>query len=118
MSIDSLRIRGLEDESIDDQKDDVTKAGTPSKMIKNKSAGSTESAQKVEIKTAKIEVQEPTGLLSERETTLITDTLHGLGGVVDCQIQTNVLPNIVQVSYRSNGTPLRDIIKAIHEAGF
>jgi len=39
-------------------------------------------------------------------------------GVIDCNVNTNVLPNKVKVSYRINGTPLRDIVTAIRNLGY
>ena len=62
---------------------------------------------------AKIEVSEPTGPLSDSDCAKTKLAVNELPGVADCQINANVLPNVVTVSYRTNGTPLRDIIKTI-----
>ena len=44
--------------------------------------------------------------------------MEGLQGVVHVEVATDALPNIVTVARRTNGLPLRDIIKQIKELGF
>lgn len=72
----------------------------------------------VQIKMARIEIDESTGCLSSQDCAKIAECLGKLEGVVDCSGKTNVLPNVVHVSYRINGTPLRDIIEQIKQLGY
>ena len=41
-----------------------------------------------------------------------------LDGVVDCTVNTNVLPNEVNVSHRVSGTPLREIVTIVRDLGY
>ena len=41
-----------------------------------------------------------------------------LTGVVDCSVNTNVLPNEVKVAHRIDGTPLRNIVTVIRDLGY
>jgi len=72
----------------------------------------------VQIKTAAIQVEEATGPLSPLEVKTIIDAVEVMDGVVDCQVQTNVLPNQIHISYRINGTPLRHMVDRIRDLGF
>ena len=56
--------------------------------------------------------------MSTQDCAKISACLTKLEGVIDVSGKTNVLPNVVNVSYRSNGTPLRDIIDKIKDLGY
>lgn len=56
--------------------------------------------------------------MANPDTEEIAKTLFALPGLVDCNVDTSSQPNIVKVSYRSNGTPLRDIIQAVKDLGY
>ena len=77
-----------------------------------------EQAAKIEIKTAKIEVLGPpglvqTGYLSQQDSETINREISQMCGIVDCQVNNNCLPNVLKISYRINETPLRDIVQKI-----
>lgn len=46
------------------------------------------------------------------------EAVLNLEGVVDCHVNTLVLPCEVKVSHRINGTPLRDIVSIIRDLGY
>jgi len=105
-SLDSMRIRGEDrQDSVADAEDNVSL-----NKVKVEVGDNPAKAKSVTIKTAKIEISEATGLLSANDVNKITKAVSDLAGVVDCQINAGVLPNMVQVSFRMNGMPLRDII--------
>ena len=56
--------------------------------------------------------------LTTSDIATIAKSLYELPGFVDLQVDINVKPEILKVSYRSNGTPLRDIINTVKELGF
>ena len=119
MSLDSARIRG-EDQDVEDD-EAASNYASVSKIKLNKveideasmmsSQKMTRSQKSVTIKMSKIEVSDVT--LSSSDSDTISKTLFELTGIIDCQIETKSEPNLVKVSYRSNGTALRDIIKTV-----
>ena len=116
-SLDSAKLRGDDDSY---EEDGVKSAANLSGIKLNRvGSGVTDNTpqkretKSVAIKTAKISVQEDIGLLSRRDINEISTAVEALEGVIDCEVNTTVLPNIVKVSFRANGTPLRNIIAEV-----
>ena len=57
-------------------------------------------------------------ILSRHDILKLADTVNELPGVVDTQVKTDSHPNMAVVSYKTNGTSLRDIIAKIKELGY
>ena len=55
-------------------------------------------------------MHESTGPLSESDVDRITNLVKNLEGVIHIEITGNAIPNVVNISHRSSGMPLRDII--------
>ena len=63
-------------------------------------------------------MHESTGPLSDSDVDRIKKMVKNLDGLVNVEITNNVLPNIITVSHRSSGVPLRDIIRSIKDLGY
>ena len=76
----------------------------------------------VRIKVARIDISNSFGeiqsILSRHDILKLAETVNELPGVVDTQVKTDSHPNIAVVSYKTNGTSLRDIIAKIKELGY
>ena len=76
----------------------------------------------VQIKVARIDISNSFGeiqsVLSRHDILKLSDTVNELTGIVDCQVKTDCHPNIAVVSYKTNGTPLRNIVAKIKELGY
>ena len=77
------------------------------------------------IKTSKIQLNDDTigkinnsVSLDPRDNEKITSAISQMPGIVDCSVNTAVVPNVINVSYRQNGTPLREIIEKVKELGY
>ena len=76
----------------------------------------------IQIKVARIDISNNVGVLqsviSRHDILVLAETVNELPGVVDCQVKTDSHPNVAVVSYKTNGTSLRDIVAKIKELGY
>ena len=123
-SSDSLRIRGLNASESEIERADDEKQRTPGSSSTKAGGGgdSGTSARRgtaTQIKRSTITVWEKQeGLLEKSATDRICETLTKMPGVLDCQVETSFLPNLVRISHKIDGTPLREIIAKLHELGY
>ena len=56
--------------------------------------------------------------ISRHDILELSETVNELPGIVDIQVKTDNNENIAVVSYKTNGTSLRDIITKIKDLGY